>query len=117
MWHWFKRLFGDTAIRGELCLQPHGELFPWPKGVLITAVDELIISVPMALFEDDRPLNDAVNGPDNMEISFDAENNVCFLRLQPGTVVSVNKSTQAYIVSEDRKPRRLKVDFPTPTPR
>lgn len=100
---------GDTAA-GRIATQPHGEIFPWPRGTLLTAVDEVVLALPTALLESDRPISEFVFGPDDMEISIPPGSETFFIRLTPGMSISLTKSVQASVVSEDLAPRRIQVN-------
>jgi hypothetical protein len=109
MFGWFKKRAKPPAAAEPVAFQPPGEVFPWPKGVVITAVDEVVLALPVALLAPDRPMGEFVFGPDDMEFSAPAGSEVCFLKLRPGMSVSLAKSVQAFVWAEDKQPRRLKV--------
>lgn len=112
MFDWLRRK-PQTAPQGELiATQPHGAIFPWPKGAVLTAVDELVLALPMALFDKDRPIGEFVFGPDGMEINIPPDGDTFFIRMTPGMSVSLAKSVQSYVAADDRKPRRIKVQQP-----
>ena len=98
---------------GELtAAQPHGEEFPWPKGATVTAVDEVILELPLGLFGDDLTIGEGLRGPDDMEINIPVDGQSCFLRLKPGMSVSLAKAVISRVVSEDKGPRRIKMKLP-----
>jgi hypothetical protein len=80
--------------------------------VVITAVDEAVLPLPVALLDPDRPMAEFIFGPDDMEFSAPPGSEVCFLRLRPGMAVSLAKSVQAFVWADDKQPRRLKVSGP-----
>jgi hypothetical protein len=102
-----KLRFGSNAER--IALQPPGVIFPWPKEVVLTAIDETVFALPQAIFEDDRPIGEFVFGPADMEINIPLEGDTFFVRVQPGMSVSLSKSCQSYVVAEDHHPRRVKM--------
>ena len=89
--------------------QPPGEIFPWPKGTVLTALDELVIALPVEIFGKDEPIGSVVLGPDDMEINIPPQGKIFYVRLQPGMSVSLTKSCEASLVAEDKQPRRLTV--------
>ena len=91
---------------------PPMEPFPWPKGAVIIAVDELVLALPTALFDQDRPMSEFLFGSDNMEINMPPESDTFFIRLMPGSSVSLAKSCESYIVADDKNLRRLTVKRP-----
>lgn len=112
MFGWLKRK-PQAATTGELiAAQPHGEVFPWPKGAVLTAVDELVLALPTALFDKERPMSEFVFAPDDAQMNIPPEGDTFFIRLMPGMSISLAKSAQSYVVSEDQKPRRIKVQRP-----
>lgn len=118
VFNWMRRRKQTVASPNELIAsQPPGEIFPWPKGAVLTAVDELVLALPVALFESDRPMGEAVFGPNDMEVNIPPDSETFFIRLRPGASVSLAKSVQSYVVADDHQPRRIKVtrppDFPT----
>lgn len=112
MFGWFKKRPKPPAAAGPVASQPPGEIFPWAKGVVLTAVDEVVLALPVALLEPDRPMAEFIFGPDDMEFSAPPGSEVCFLRLRPGMSVSLAKSVQAYVWAEDKEPRRIKASGP-----
>ena len=105
----FKRNLA-TPKEGEMLVsQRPGEIFPWPLGMELTAVDSLVLALPKKLLEEGRALNKSVFGPDGMHIDIPPIGDTFFVRLAPGMVVSLARSCEAYLVAEDKKPRRIKV--------
>ena len=118
MFKWMRRRKQQAVASTNdlIASQPPGDIFPWPKGAVLTAVDELVLALPVALFEADRPMNEAVFGPDDMEINIPPGSETFFIRLRPGMSVSLAKSVQSYVVAEDHQPRRIKVTRPPESP-
>ncbi|MDB5322081.1 MAG: hypothetical protein JWN40_3712 [Phycisphaerales bacterium] len=113
MFGWLKRRRRQSSCEdGVLVTHAPMKVFPWPKGAAITAVEELVLALPVALFEKDRPMSEFVFGPDDMQINIPAEGDVFFIQLMPGMSVSLAKSCQAYIIADDQRLRRLKVTRP-----
>ncbi len=107
---WVKKPSPDTD--GIACIATPGEIFPWPKGGVITAVEELVIALPLALFDKDRPMGEYVFGPNDMQINIPPDGDKFFIRMLPGMSVSLAKSCDAYVVADDKSPRRMKVRRP-----
>lgn len=112
MFGWAKQKQQRSADDGVPATHPPIQVFPWPKGAVITAVDELVLALPVALFDKDRPMSEFVFAPGGMQINVPAEGDTFFLRLMPGMSVSLAKSCESYIVADDKKLRRLKVKLP-----
>jgi len=109
---WFKRKQQQSTDDGIPATHPPLKPFPWPKGAVITAVDELVLALPVALFDKERPMSEFVFGPDDMQIIVPPQSDTLFIRLMPGMSLSLAKSCECYIVAEDQNPRRLKVKRP-----
>src|SRR5262245_39506080 len=99
----------------NIASQPPGQTFPWHKGTILTALDEAIIALPMAIFDSDKAMGSVVLGPDDMQLNIPKEGDTFFIRLQPGMSVSLTKSCQARVVADDGQPRRFKVSGPDVT--
>lgn len=112
MFGWFKRKQQQPADDTIAATHPPMEAFPWPKGAVITAVDQLVLALPVALFDKDRPMSEFVFGPDDMQMNMPPESDTFFIRLMPGMSLSLAKSCECYIVADDKKLRRLKVKRP-----
>jgi len=110
---WFKRKQRETAIDGGIpVVQPPRKVFPWPKGAVLTAEEEVVLALPVALLDPDRPMGEFVFGSDDMELNVPPEGEVFFIRLRPGMSVSLAKSCDAFVVADDDKPRRLNARRP-----
>ena len=112
MFGWLKRKPQAAPTGGLIATQPHGDVFPWPKGAVLTAVDELVLALPTALFDKDRPMGEFLFCNDDVQINIPPEGDTFFIRLLPGQSISLAKSVQSYVVSEDQEPRRIKVRPP-----
>jgi hypothetical protein len=113
MWDWLKRKQPKKPRDGTVAAaQPPRQVFPWPRGAVITAVDEVVLALPVALFDKDRPMGEFVFGPDDMEFNVPPEGETFFIRLKPGMSVSLAKSCDSFVVADDSRPRRLSVRLP-----
>jgi hypothetical protein len=110
MFGWLKRQFKSHKLPGEVvALQPPGEIFPWPQGTILTALEVTISELPLAAFGKDEPIGSVVLGPSEMEINTPPEGESVFVRLQPGMSASLNKSCQARVVANDGRPRKFRL--------
>jgi hypothetical protein len=89
--------------------QPLGEVFPWPKGTVLTALDEATIALPIAIFGKDEPIGSVVLGSADVQVNIPKEGDTFYIRLQPGMSVSLSRSCQARVVADDPQPRRFKL--------
>jgi hypothetical protein len=111
------RLFGHQEL-GKLVIQPPDEIFNWPKGVVLTALDEVTLSLPVALVEtlsEDQPLKSVIHGHDDMRIYIprahgDTNDNAIYMYLKPGMSLSFSVPIQAYVVSKDKTPKRFRIE-------
>ena len=106
---WFRRK--PKAARGEemIASQPPGQIFPWHRGTVLTAQEEVVPALPMALLDPDCPMAEFVSGPDDMQINMPSEGDTFFIRLMPQMSVTLAKSCQSYVVANDKRPRRIKI--------
>jgi hypothetical protein len=112
VFEWLKRK-PRPAPAGEVAAsQPPGEVFPWPKGAVLTAVDELVLAIPTALFDPGRPMDEFVFASADAELNVPPGGDTFLIRLKPGMSVSLAKSVQSFIVADDKTPRRLRVKMP-----
>jgi hypothetical protein len=112
VFEWFKGKPKTSATGEVVVTQPHGQVFPWPKGAVLTAVDELVLALPTAMLDKDRPMGELVFGPADMQLNIPPESDTFLVRLMPGMSISLAKSVQSCVISEDQKPRRIKVQRP-----
>jgi hypothetical protein len=99
---------GNKMLSGEIATQPNGEVFPFPNTVKLMAIDELVISLPIQLIGNGK-IGDAVVCDDNAEICIPKTGEVFFVKLKPGMLISVVKSCQAAVISEDNSAKRIRV--------
>ncbi len=84
-----------------------GAIFPWPQGMVITALDEMIIEIPQAVFGEE-PIGSVLLGSEDCEVCIPPHNDDSFfIRLQPGMSVSLTKSCEARLVAEEKTPRKV----------
>jgi hypothetical protein len=112
MFGWLKRKQHSTN-KGIPATHPPMQPFPWPEGAVITAVDELVLALPIALFDNDRSIGNFVFGPDDMQMNIPPAGDTFYIRLRPGMSVSLAKSCECYLVAEDTNPRRLRIKLPS----
>lgn len=79
----------------------NGDQFGWPAGRILTALDPVVIVLPMGLLDDTRPLSDALDAHDEIAISIPDDGDVFYIRLPAGTWASPRRSCQAIIAGDD----------------
>ncbi len=85
--------------------QPPGLVFPWHKGWKLTALDETMIAVPVAILGDNETINSVIHCDDSVRISIptathtDESERITFW-LQPGESVWLSKSCQGVVVAQ-----------------
>jgi hypothetical protein len=89
------------------------ETFPWPKGEVLTALDEVTIALPIAAFGSNEKIGSVVLGSPDIGLSIPKTGDKFFIRLQPGMSVSLTKSCEACIFADDWEPRRFKICPPS----
>lgn len=101
----------------RIATQPHGSTFQWPKGVTLTALDELVLILPGAIVGESEPIRSAVEGSDKMQVRLEFENDTgplrfVYIRLQAGMWARVARSCEARLISLDGTPRRISIGHP-----
>src|SRR5262245_23816643 len=91
-----------------------GEVFPWPKGTKLVALDDLTLAIPAAVLREDEQIGSVILGDEDMQIRLPTvpvttPGARIFLRLRIGMTVWLAKSCQAMVVAEDKSPRRIRV--------
>jgi hypothetical protein len=108
----FPRKSAAPQVKEAIAHQPPGEIFPWPKGTILTAVDDVVLALPVALFGPDEPIGSVLFCPDDMELNVPPGSDRFYIHLRPGMSVHLAKSCQACVVAEDKQPRRIKASAP-----
>lgn len=83
--------------------QPPGEVFAWPKGWQLTALDEAILAVPAAILTDDETIGSVIHCADEVRLNLptvapSTSGARILIQLQPGQSVWLTKSCQAMVV-------------------
>ena len=113
MFGWYRKRPTPAIIAEPIASQPPGEIFPWHRDVILTSLDEAVIALPKAILGPTETIGSVIRGEDDMQISIPDEGERLFIRLQPGMSVSLSKSCQASVVSDDGRPKRFRVSGPT----
>jgi hypothetical protein len=119
---WFKKKPGPELASGKQVLQPPGEVFAWPKGWQLTALDEAILAVPAAVIGDREIIGSVIHCHDDVRINLptgthSTEGARIMLWLKPGQSVWLSKSCDAVVVANgegDTVGRRFRVTEVTP---
>lgn len=101
MFHWFLKRLRQAPVGATRVRQPPGEIFPWPKGWRITAIDEAMIAVPTAIVGDNEVVGAVILGDDDVQIDlreWGSPNGRFIIWLKPGLSCSLSKSCQAVVV-------------------
>lgn len=90
----------DTVVA-----QPHGVVFPWPAGMVITALCEAVLAIPAAVLKEEEPIGDVIVCDDGVGLQFPQNahptpSDVIYIRLQRGQQVSLTRSCTACSVSQ-----------------
>ena len=107
----FKGLFGSKEE--SLSCVP-GQAFPWPKGLCLAATEDLIVLLPGGILVDGASIQSVIEAPDDARIGFDPSADgkgleAIRVALRPNDVMTLHRSSQAMVVSEDSRPRIFKV--------
>jgi hypothetical protein len=104
---WWSQKMDGVSGAETVAHQPPGKIFPWPKDIALTAIDEVVLAVPADLLDPDRPMGECIAGPDDMEFSAPPGSDVVLLRLKPGMSVRLSKTVEAFVYAADDRPRRI----------
>ncbi len=97
----------DTVVS-----QPPGEIFLWPEGMKITAIDMVIIALPKMLFQGDQIMSSLVDADKEINVAIPTGSDNIFFYVKPGMALTLKKSSELFIVSNDHKPRRIRINKP-----
>lgn len=90
--------------------QPPGEPFKWASVYTLTALEPVVLGLPAALVAPGEMLGSAINGDDDMQVGHDPSRpDLILVRLAPGMSVSIARSCQAVVLSDDRTPVALRM--------
>jgi len=106
----FGRKPGKTTPTPEpIATQPPDVVFPWPAGTTLTALDDAILALPRGLIGVSETIGSILRGDDDMEVSIPEPGDRFLIRLRAGMAVTISRSCQACVVSDDGTPKRFKV--------
>src|SRR3954447_8645912 len=105
MFGWFKRRPEQPPAGERIAHQPPGEVFPWPMGWQLTAVDEAVIAVPAAILSDSEVIGSIIHCDDGVQLNLPTEPHTTpgariMLWLQAGQSAWLSKSCQAVILPQ-----------------
>lgn len=98
----------DSQPPKRVAYQPHGEVFKWPRGVKLMALETVVFAVPAAILEPHETIGSVVRGDDAMELNIPDGDRI-YIRLQPGMSVWLTKSCEACVIAEDKKPKQVQI--------
>ena len=115
MFGWFKRKPQASSGGENIVSLPPGKVFPWPKRMVLTAVDELMLCLPKGILDPHRPFGECVFGSQGMKANIPDDGENFLVWLQPGMTISLVESAESYVHADDNRPRRVKFT-PPPSP-
>jgi hypothetical protein len=89
------------AEEPKIAHQPPGEVFPWPNGWQLTALDEAVLAVPAAILTDDETIGSVIHAGDEVLIRLPTapqHGDRILIRLLAGQSVCLAKSCQTVVV-------------------
>ncbi len=83
--------------------QPPGEVFPWPKGWRLTALDEAILAAPAGILAENETIGSVIHCGDDVRLNLPTVPQTTpgariLIWLQAGQSVWLGKSCQAMVV-------------------
>jgi hypothetical protein len=97
--------------------QPPGEIFPWPRGWKITALDEAVLAAPSAIISANEVIGNVIRSEDDVRLKLPAgadsvaEAHILIF-LKVGQSVFLTKSCQAIVLPNfdgDKSVKRFKL--------
>ncbi len=114
MFGWFRKQHEPPPPSGQVAHQRPGEVFRWPKGWRLTALDEAIIAVPVAIFSDDEVIDSVIHGDADIRLGMNSATSArMMIWLKPGQSVWLSRSCEAVVVpmhDGDTADRRFTLD-------
>lgn len=91
-----------------------GQAFPWPKGLCLAATEDLVVLLPGGILVADAPIQSVIEAPADVRIGFDpAADGKGFetirIALRSNDTLTLHRSSQAMVLSEDARPRVFRV--------
>jgi len=102
---------------GKTCSQPPGEIFAWPKGWKLTALDEATLAVPGAILSDNDVVGSVILAENDVMLKLPTGQNPesdvhILIWLKKGQSVYLSKSCQAIVLPNhegDKASKRFQV--------
>jgi len=102
---------------GKIASQPPGQIFPWPKGWKLTALEDAILAIPAAILSDDEVIGSVIHADDDVKVKLPTGQNPesdahIIMWLEEGQSVYLNKSCQAIVLPNhegDKVSKRLQL--------
>jgi hypothetical protein len=113
MFGWFKKQPKSSLATEQIASQPPGEIFPWPKGWKLTALDEVVLLVPAQILSEDEPIVSVIHCEDDVRLSLptvppDSPDALNLIWLRVGQSVWLTKSCQAMVVPDNEQDKALR---------
>ncbi len=113
MFGWFKKRPRSSPATEQVASQPPGEVFPWPKGWKLTALDEVVLLVPGRILSDDEQIGSVIHCGDDVRLSLptvplDSLDARILIGLRAGQSVWLSKSCQAMVVPDDEQDKEVR---------
>ena len=89
-----------------------GQIFRWPRGGTITAIDAVVIALPMGPIQDNETMGEVVAADGEMNVAMPPDSENIHLSFQPGMSVTIKRNSQSYLVAGDTIPRRIRITEP-----
>ena len=98
----------------RIATQTHGSTFRWPRGLTLTAVDEVILVLPGAVVADNDRIETAFDASEDLEMKLELASDgktlqYIYLHLQANMWVTSKKTCDAMVLASDGMPKRLKM--------
>lgn len=109
MFSWFKKRKPTVTTNPKAvdASPKPGDRFRWPKDVIVTAIDDVVLAVPIELLEPNESMGKFIFAPEEMQIDISDGEHRIYLKLDVGMNVRIAKTVECLVCGEDSKPRRI----------
>jgi len=93
------------------------DIFPWPKGWKLTALEDAILAIPAAILSDEEAIGSVIHADDDAKLKLPTGQNPesdahILIWLKEGQSVYLSKSCQAFVLpnhAEDKASKRFQL--------
>ncbi|WP_146580018.1 hypothetical protein [Neorhodopirellula pilleata] len=99
----------DRTSNTKVLTAVTGDRFGWPAGRELIALDTVVLTLPMELLDESKPMSECLDAHDDIGIDIPSDGDAFHIRLTPGQWASPRRSCQAKISGEPGVTYRFKL--------